>query len=89
VSRNEALMACYEELRHLAVGRHAGRMGWGLVVLKTKGMAAWARTWQEHGPGPAPQMVSNKPAPTLFPSSGEELVQVLAGMIWSFQREDR
>jgi len=87
--RNEALTAGYEELRHLAVGRHAGRVSWGLVVLRTKGMAAWARTWQEHSPGPGPQKPSNRPNPTLFPSSGEELVQVLAGMIWSFQGEDR
>jgi hypothetical protein len=87
--RNEALTAGYEELRHLAVGRHADRVSWGLVVLKTKGMAAWARTWQEHGPGPVPLKPSPRPNPNLFSSSGEELVQVLAGMIWSFQREDR
>jgi hypothetical protein len=87
--RNEALTAGYEELRHLAVDRSAGRMGWGLIVLKTQGMAAWARAWQEHGPGPAPQLPSNRPNPTLIPSSGEELVQVLAGMVWAVQQEGR
>jgi hypothetical protein len=85
--RNEALTACYEELRHLAVGRPTGRLGWGLVVLKTKGMAAWVRTWQEHGPGPVSLKPSNRPNPS--PSSGEELVQVLAGMVWAVQQEGR
>ena len=85
--RNEALTAGYEELRHLAVDRSAGRMGWGLVVLRNQGMAAWARAWQEHGPGPVPLKPANRPNPS--PSSGEELVQVLAGMVWAVQQEGR
>jgi hypothetical protein len=91
VNRNEALTERYEELRKTALGLHPGGMMWGLVVLKTKGMASWARSWQEHTQGAVPLRTSKGPDPGASPlsSTGDELVRVLAGMVWAFQREER
>jgi hypothetical protein len=57
---------------------------WGLVVLRTKGMVSWARSWQEHGEGVAAHMPSKGSAfeAPPFSSTSEEVVRVLAGMVW-------
>jgi hypothetical protein len=91
VNRNDALTERYEELRQIALGRHPGGMIWGLVVLRTKGMALWAKSWQEHTQGAVPLRPSKGlvSGPSPLSSAGEELVQVLAGMVWAFQKEDR
>jgi len=89
VNRNDALVEYYEELRQRALGRHTGETIWGLVVLRTKGMASWARAWQEHSEGYMPHM----PAKGVLPSSssllstGDEMVKILAGMVLGFQQE--
>ena len=91
MNRNDALTERYEELRQIALGRHPGGMIWGLVVLRTKGMASWARSWQEHVQGAVPLRTSKGPALSASPlsSTGDELVRVLAGMVWAFQKEER
>jgi hypothetical protein len=87
MNKNDALTERYEELRQKALGRHPGGTMWGLVVLRTKGMASWARTWQEHTD--VPHMPAKVSAPSGSPlvAAGDELVRVLAGMVWAFQRE--
>jgi hypothetical protein len=61
---------------------------WGLVVLKTKGMAAWARSWLEYSEGGAIPMPSVPAAASPpLPSNREEVVRVLAGMVWAIQEE--
>lgn len=89
MNRNDALMERYEELRQRAVGRHPAGMLWGLVVLRTRGMASWARTWQEYAESGVPHMPSKKSAPSVSPlsSAGDEMVRVLAGMVWALQTE--
>jgi hypothetical protein len=90
VSRNDALMERYEELRQGALGRQPGGTIWGLVVLRTKGMASWARSWREYGGGGvAPMPLKKESAPSAPPLSliDDEVVRVLAGMVWALQKE--
>lgn len=90
MNSNDALIERYEELRQMALGRrHPGGLMWGLVVLRTKGMASWARSWQEHTERVMPHMSSREPSPGVSPlsSTGDEVVRVLAGMVWAFQKE--
>lgn len=63
---------------------------WGLVVLKTKGMAAWARAWREHSHGAPMHMPSAPSVPAAssnLPTSSEAVVRVLAEMVWAIQEE--
>jgi hypothetical protein len=89
VNRNEALTERYEELRQGALGRHPGGRMWGLVVLRTKGMALWARSWQEYAGGGVPPMPLKEAASSASPlsSTGDEVVRVLAGMVWALRKE--
>jgi hypothetical protein len=92
MNRNDALTERYEELRQGALGREPGGTIWGLVVLRTKGMASWARSWQEYGGGGVPHIPLKESAPSassLSPLSliGDEVVGVLAGMVWALQKE--
>lgn len=89
MNRNDTLTERYEELRQRALGRHPEGVMWGLVVLRTKGMASWARSWQEHTEGNIPHMPAKGSSPSGSPllSTGVEVVQVLAGMVWAFQKE--
>jgi hypothetical protein len=88
VNQDDTLVDRYEEIRRTLLARHQGVMMWGLVVLRTKGMAAWARSWQEYGEGGVTHMPS-EPAATSshLPPNGEEVVRVLAGMVWAIQEE--
>ena len=86
MNRNGALTDRYEELRQGALGEHPRGMMWGLVVLRTKGMAWWARSWQDYGGDVVePPMPLKESAPS--PLSGHEVVRVLAGMVWALQKE--
>lgn len=89
MNRNDALTERYEELRQGALGRQPrGTIG-GLVVLRTKGMASWARSWQEYGGGGIAHMPLKESAPSASPLSliGDEVVRVLAGIVWALQKE--
>jgi hypothetical protein len=92
MNRKDALTERYEELRQRALGQQPGGTIWGLVVLRTKGMAAWARSWQEYSGGGVPHIPLKESAPStssLFPLSlaADEVVRVLAGMVWALQKE--
>ena len=89
MNKNNALTEHYEELRHRALGRQSSGVIWGLVVLRTKGMASWARVWLEFAAGGISHMPQKQSAPSAccLPSAGDEVVQVLAGMVWALQKE--
>jgi hypothetical protein len=87
VNRDDAMKERYEELRQGALGRHLGGMMWGLVVLRTKGMASWARSWQEYGGGGVPHRALSGSSLSPLSSTGEEVVRVLAGMVWALRKE--
>ena len=79
----------YEELRCRALGRQSDGLIWGLVVLRTKGMASWAKSWQESS-GAGPQHgLPKRPVAGLscISSLSNEVVQVLAGMVWALRKE--
>ena len=89
MNKNNALTEHYEELRQRALGRQSSGVIWGLVVLRTKGMASWARVWLEFTEGGIAHMPQKKSAPSAccLPSCGEEVVQVLAAMVWALRKE--
>ena len=71
------------------MSRYQGVTRWGLAVLKTRGMAAWTKSWQEYGEGGVQWDQPQNPAPTELGLSQatEEIVQVIAGMVWAVQEE--
>lgn len=89
MNKNNALTEHYEELRQRALGQLSSGVIWGLVVLRTKGMASWARVWLEFAAGGIAVMPQKEPAPSDFclAAAGKEVVQVLAGMLWALRRE--
>jgi len=89
VNGNTVLTEHYEELRHRALGRQSSGMIWGLVVLRTKGMASWAKVWLEFGAGGIAHVPQKKSAPSAccLPSAGDQVVQVLASMVWALGKE--
>ena len=89
MNRKDALTERYEELRQGALGRHPGGMMWGLVVLRTKGLASWVRSWQEYGEDGRLPMPIKESASSASPlsSTGDEVVRVLAGMVWALRKE--
>ena len=92
MNRNDVLTERYEELRQGALGWQPGGMIWGLVILRTKGMASWARSWQECSEGAVPHRPLQESPPSTYPLSslssiGDEVVQVMAGMVWALQKE--
>lgn len=84
MNRNDTLTERYEELRKRALGRHAEGMIWGLIVLRTKGIASWARAWQEYAED-VPSKVSSAPP---LSSTSDDMVRLLAGMVWAVDKED-
>jgi hypothetical protein len=89
MKKDDYLVDHYEEIRRVFYERHHAVIMWGLVVLRTKGMAAWARTWRQYGecgaghisPLPPPRTTSHVPA------KSEDLVRVLAEMVWAIHEE--
>lgn len=91
-SGRQALIERYEGLRRecLDRGTRGAREAWGLGVLMARGMAAWATTWTrcvEAAPAAAPP--PSTPARLPPPRACEEVVRVLAGMVWALQKEGR
>ena len=66
----------YERLRVRALAGEADGHRLGLALLERRGLAAWARTWQETLARPSPPA---RPAVEL-PAGAGELVGVLASM---------
>jgi hypothetical protein len=89
LNKNNALTEHYEELRQRALGQPSSGVIWGLVVLRTKGMASWARLWLEFAAGGIAHMPHKQSAPkaSCFAAAGDEVVQVLAGMVWALRKE--
>jgi len=87
MNRNNVLIEHYEELRQRALGRQSVGVIWGLVVLRTKGMASWVKSWQKYAGGRMPSPKESAPSAPCLPSPGDEVVQVLAGMVWALQKE--
>ncbi|MEE4262986.1 MAG: hypothetical protein V2I56_09870 [Desulfobacteraceae bacterium] len=87
MNRNTVLTEHYEELRQRALGQQPAGVLWGLVVLRTKGMAAWTKKWQEYAENAIPYTSPKQPAASYLPSPVDEVVQVLAGMVWALQKE--
>jgi hypothetical protein len=80
----------YEQIRQTFFDRRQPVTMWGLAVLKTKGMAAWATSWRQYGEGSAKRMLSEPPVTTVsshLPANSEEVVRVLASMVWAIEKE--
>lgn len=84
MNTNNVLIKHYEELRQRALGRQSVGVIWGLVVLRTKGMASWVKSWHKYAGGSPKESVKSAPC---LPSPGDEVAQVLAGMVWSLHKE--
>lgn len=91
----EALIERYEALRGegLARGREPVRGTWGLAILLTRGMAEWASVWVHcaEATSEAVRQVERQAQPDTLPTpvGCEEVVRVLAGMVWAIQKEAR
>jgi hypothetical protein len=80
----------YEQIRQALLDRRQSVAMWGLSVLKTKGMAAWATSWRQYGEGDAKRVLSKPPVTTVsshLPANSEEVVRVLASMVWAIGKE--
>lgn len=80
----------YEQIRRAFLDRHQAVTMWGLAVLKTKGMAAWTRSWRQYSESAAGQMPfepSVTVASSHLPANSEEVVRVLASMVWAVEKE--
>jgi hypothetical protein len=87
MNTNNVLIEHYEELRQTALGRQSVGVIWGLVVLRTKGMASWVKSWHNYAGGNIPSPKESVKSAPYLPSPGDEVVQVLAGMVWSLHKE--
>jgi hypothetical protein len=65
----------YERLRACALGGEPDGGRLGLALLECRGVAAWARVWQQTAPSAAPARPALEP-----PAGAGELVGVLASM---------
>ncbi|MGH2781824.1 MAG: hypothetical protein ACRDLA_10550 [Thermoleophilaceae bacterium] len=65
----------YERLRACALSGEPDGHRFGLALLERRGLAAWARAWQETAPRPSPPARA-----AVEPPTGGELVAVLASM---------
>ena len=52
-------------------------------------MASWARVWLEFAAGGIAHVPQKESAPSAccLPSAGDEVVQVLASMVWALRKE--
>ena len=64
----------YEQLRRRALGGEGSGWRLGLALLERRGVAAWARAWQNTAPAPRAGPAVEPPA------GGSEIVGVLATM---------
>lgn len=90
MNKNETLVEHYEKIRRTFLDRHQRVAMWGFVVLRTKGMTAWAEAWREYGQSNVKHMQSRPPASDVsrLPPASEEVVMLLAAMVWAIQQEE-
>jgi len=55
-------------------------------------MASWVRSWQDYEEGAVPCRLLQESTPSAshlssLSASGDEVVRVLAGMVWALQKE--
>ena len=89
MKKDDALLANYEKLRRIFLDRRQQVSMWGMAVLRTKGMTAWARLWYEYGEGGV-KYVSPEPSTSIasrLSSDGKEMVNILTQMIWAVYEE--
>ena len=80
----------YEQIRQAFLEKRQSVTMWGLAVLKTKGMAAWATSWRQYGGGGTKRVLPKLPVTTVsshLPANSEEVVRVLASMVWAIEKE--
>jgi hypothetical protein len=68
----------YEKLRSRALGGEPSGFGLGLALLERRGVAAWARGWQQTTAAREPQRVAASVVE--LPAASSELVGALASM---------
>lgn len=91
----QALIERYEALRRecAARGREPVRGAWGIGILLARGMAEWASVWARcpEAASEAGQQAERQAQPDTLPApiGCEEVVRVLAGMVWAIQKEAR
>lgn len=83
-------MERYEEIRRTFLDRNQGVAMWGFAVLRTKGMTNWAKVWREYGQSNVKHMKPRLRASSAsrLPPASEEVVMLLAGMVWAIQQEE-
>jgi hypothetical protein len=89
VNKDDSLAERYEQIRRTFLGRQQPVAMWGLAVLRTRGMAAWVKSWREYGGGEVKHRSAGSLEPAashLLPGS-EEVVRVLAEMVWAIHEE--
>lgn len=92
---HQALIDHYEALRCecLTRGRQPVRGAWGLAILLTRGMAEWASVWARctEATPETGRRAERREEPDMLPTpiGCEEVVRVLAGMVWAIQKEAR
>jgi hypothetical protein len=89
VKKDDSLAERYEQIRRTLLGRQQPVAMWGLAVLRTRGMAAWAKSWREYGEGDVKRRLSEplEPASSRLSRGSEEVVRVLAEMVWAIHEE--
>lgn len=83
-------MERYEQIRQAFLERRQSVAMWGLAVLKTKGMATWVTSWRQYEEGKTKRVLSKPPVTTVsshLPTNSEEVVRVLASMVWAIEKE--
>lgn len=80
-------MSRYEQLRAAVLGGSSG--GLAHALLRQRGMAWWARAWQQAGlPRRRAASAAGLPAAGILPRQGAELTRLLAGMALNSIREE-
>ena len=91
MNKNDTLVEDYEQMRRALLDRRQGSAMRGLVILRTKGMATWTKLWREHGQGGVEQRRPQASTADVhrLPRGSDEVVRVLAGMVWAIHKETR
>ena len=89
MNQNDSLTERYERMRGALLDREQPVAIWGFAVLRTKGMGAWVKSWQEYGQDKAKHRSARLPeaAGSRLSPASEEVVQVLAEMVWAIHQE--
>ena len=85
--RNDGLIARYEELRQLALGR-CGAQAQGLVLFMRRGMRAWMQAWGQCVPPPLASPAAPPDEQQTCPAQlHAEVAMLLASMVLFARQE--